>query len=160
MSIEKQLTDFLSQENGVLDPDDAPALAEAIVAHVPGIAAHDDMLAALLDCDVAFATLNIGRDHGITPQADGAMKTAWAKATEARAKATGRPNIFAEANPGLIDKANMAIAAPKIYEAMVELMAIVECSLDDNPAWATSIAKAEAAIIASTGNRAERQTNG
>lgn len=34
---------------------------------------------AIDEADTAFATLNIGRDHGITPQAEEACREAWAK---------------------------------------------------------------------------------
>lgn len=43
----------------------------------------NSMKELLLDIDAAFATLNIGRDHGITPQAASACRKAWAKVNEA-----------------------------------------------------------------------------
>ncbi len=35
------------------------------------------------DIDTALATLNIGRDHGITPQAAGALRDVWQRTREA-----------------------------------------------------------------------------
>ena len=40
------------------------------------------------ECDTAFATINIGRDHGLTPQGFWAMKNAWLSVCEAMYTAT------------------------------------------------------------------------
>jgi len=51
---------------------------------------------ALDNCDTAFATLNIGRDHGITPQAASACRRAWADAQEALGRDIVNPNKIRE----------------------------------------------------------------
>lgn len=51
-----------------------------LIAHAP------DMLAALQDCEATFATILIGRDHGITPQALGAIKESFKLITELQEK--------------------------------------------------------------------------
>jgi hypothetical protein len=59
------------------------------------IAAAPDMLEALDEADTAFAAFNVCGD---CPQTRGAIREAWAKVSAAYAKATGRPDRFAEAN--------------------------------------------------------------
>lgn len=60
-------------------------------------AAAPELLAALDEADTAFATFNVCGD---CPQTRGAVREAWAKVSAAYAKATGRPDRFAEANSG------------------------------------------------------------
>ena len=50
------------------------------------------IIEALNDADTAFCVLNIGQDHGITPQAAKACREAWAKINAALYAAKGRPD--------------------------------------------------------------------
>ena len=58
------------------------------IANARLIAAAPDLAAACDECDTAFATITIGRDHGLTPQGLWAMKEAWLSVCEAMYKAT------------------------------------------------------------------------
>lgn len=68
---------------------------EAATANARLIAAAPELLEALDECDTAFAVFNMCGD---VPQTRAAVKKAWAKANEIIAKATGKPDKFAEAN--------------------------------------------------------------
>lgn len=60
-------------------------------------AAQGKMYAALDDCDTAFAVINIGRDHGITPRAAKAMLEAWISVQSVMAEIHGPESSWAEA---------------------------------------------------------------
>lgn len=49
-----------------------------------------EILALLEEIDTTFAVLNIGQDHGITPQAAKACREAWISVR----KAMGRDQVF------------------------------------------------------------------
>lgn len=75
----------------------AVAAAEEAL-HDAGNAA-EQLLDACHEAEVAFVVCNIC--DGLTPQARGAIKTAWAKVSAAMAVAEGTVDEFKEANPEL-----------------------------------------------------------
>lgn len=63
------------------------------------IAAAPELLAACDTADTAFAVININRNHyKLVPQAEAALREAWAAVNKAMSLATGRTDYFAEAN--------------------------------------------------------------
>lgn len=69
---------------------------EEQMANARLIAAAPDMLAAMEEADTAFAVINIS--DGLSSQARGCLRRAWAAVNKAIAQATGKPYNFAEAN--------------------------------------------------------------
>lgn len=74
------------RKNDVLRMD---ACNENRQANARLIAAAPEMLRLLDECDTAFATIMIGRDHGLTPQAEAAIRELAPQVQAMLAKAKG-----------------------------------------------------------------------
>jgi len=118
------------------------------------LTADNNHLRSILDdVDAAIATLYIGRDHGITPQADGALREAVVRLRDATYTSPALREVWTESRPSWL-RGGKALPVETINARLLSaLRLVIDASRDINggkpypgePAWITAARSAVAA---------------